>query len=124
MFFFFRSYIPDFSTIAKPLTDLTRKKEPANVLWTEAEQRAFDELKDRLCRAPCLSTPDVNKQWFLQCDASGVGVGACIEQYDSEGRERPVPYASLKLTPTQRACSTIEREAYDAIGHYSVLKFC
>ena len=84
---FFRSYIPDFSIIAKPLTDLTRKNEPANVLRTEAHQRAFDELEYRLCRAPCLSTPDVNKPWFLQCDASSVGVGACIGQYDSEGRK-------------------------------------
>ena len=115
MFGFFRSYIPDFSIIAKPLTDLTRKNEPANVLWTEAHQREFDELKGRLCRAPCLSTSDVNKPWFLQCDASGVGVGACIGQYDSEGRERPVAYASQKLTLTQRAWSTIEREAYPAI---------
>ena len=73
--------------MAKPLTDLTRKNEPANVLWTEAHQRSFDELKDRLCRAPCLSTPDVDKPWFLQCDASGGGDGAGIGQCDSEGRE-------------------------------------
>ena len=115
MFGFFRSYIPDFSTLAKPLTDLTRKNEPANVLWTEAHQRAFDELKDRLYRAPCLSTPDMNKPWFLQCDPSGGGVGACIGQYDNEGRERPVAYASQKLTPTQHAWATIKREAYAAI---------
>ena len=31
MFGFFRSYLPDFSSIVKPLTDLTRKDEPANV---------------------------------------------------------------------------------------------
>ena len=79
------------------------------------QKRAFDELKDRLCRASCLSTPDVNKPWFLQCDASGVGVGACIGQYDSGGPERPVAYASQNRTPTQRAWSTIEREASAAI---------
>ena len=45
IFGFFRSYIPDFSTIATPLTDLTRKDKPANVLWPEAHQRAFDDLK-------------------------------------------------------------------------------
>ena len=55
------------------------------------------------------------KPWFLQFDASGVGVGACIGQYDSVGRERPVAYAGQKLIPTQRAWSTIEREAYAAI---------
>ena len=36
MFGFFRSYIPNFSTIAKPLTNLTGKNKPANVPWTEA----------------------------------------------------------------------------------------
>ena len=92
-----------------------RKNEPANILWTEEHQRAFDELKDRLYRAPCLSTLDVNKPWFLQFDASGVGVGASIGQHDSEGRERPATYASQKLTLTQLAWSSIEREAYAAI---------
>ena len=43
------------------------------------------------------------------------GVGACKGQYDSEGCKRPVAYASEKLTPTQRAWLTIEREAYVAI---------
>ena len=74
----FRSFIPDFSTIAKPLTDLTRKNEPANVLWTETHQRVFDELKDRLCRAPCLSTLYVYKPWYQQCDASDDEAGSCI----------------------------------------------
>ena len=114
-FGFFRSYIPDFSTIAKPLIDLTWKNDPANVLWTEAHERAFNELKEQLCQAPCLSTPNMNKLWFLQCNASGVGVSACIGQYDSKGRERPVVYANQKLTPTQRAWSIIGREAYAAI---------
>ena len=116
MFGFFRSYIPHFSNIAKPLIDRTRKNEPANLLWTGAHQRAFDKLKDRLRRAPCLSKPVLNKPWFLQCDASGGRVGACIGQYDSEGRERPVAYARQKLTTTQRTWSTIEHEAYTAIG--------
>ena len=115
MFGFFRSYIPDFSTIAKPLTDLTRKNEPANVVWTKAHQMTFDERKERLCREPCLFTSDVYKPWFLQCDGSGCEVGACIGQDYSEGCERPVAYASQKLTPTQRAWSTNEREACAAI---------
>ena len=57
----------------------------------------------------------MNKPWFLQCDISGDGFGACLGQYNSEGRERPVAYASQKLIPTQRAWSTIEREANAAI---------
>ena len=71
IFGFCRSYIPHFSTIAKPFNDLIGRM---NQLTSEAHQGAFDELTDRLCRAPCLFMPDVNKPWFLQCDASGGGL--------------------------------------------------
>ena len=57
----------------------------------------------------------MNEPWFLHCDASGGGVGASIWLYDSEGRERPVTYTGQKLTPTKRAWSIIEREAYAAV---------
>ena len=51
----------------------------------------------------------------LQTAASGVAVAACVGQWNSGGNERPVAYASSKLTTTQRAWSTIEREVYAVI---------
>jgi len=48
-FSYFRDYIPRFSELAKPLTDLTGKRVPSRVPWGQREQRAFDVLKAKLC---------------------------------------------------------------------------
>ena len=50
-FSYFREYIPNFSALAKPLTDLTAKKVPNQIPWGQAEQVAFDKLKSELCKA-------------------------------------------------------------------------
>ncbi|GFW55581.1 retrovirus-related Pol polyprotein from transposon 297 [Trichonephila clavipes] len=49
---YFRKFIPDYSVIAKPLSDLLRKDTPFNF---DAKQKAsFDELKRLLCQKPAL----------------------------------------------------------------------
>jgi hypothetical protein len=77
------------------------------------EQNAFDVLKDRLCSAPILGTPRPGEPFSLYTDASRIAVGACLSQdgLEKEGLEHPIAFCSHKLSPTQRACSTIEREA-------------
>ena len=50
-FSYFRDYIPNFSALAKPLTDLTTKRVPNQVPWGHAEQSAFEKLKTELCKA-------------------------------------------------------------------------
>lgn len=47
---FYRKFIPNFSVIAIPLTNLTKKGQPNKVKWTESTQQAFDTLKDLLCK--------------------------------------------------------------------------
>ena len=45
-------FIPDYATVAAPLTDLTRKTKPNQVEWTPECAAAFDQLKDSLCLSP------------------------------------------------------------------------
>jgi hypothetical protein len=45
-----RKFIPNYSSIAKPLTDMTQKK--VNFKWGEAQQNAFETLKDCLNKEP------------------------------------------------------------------------
>lgn len=115
LFSYFLCYVPNFADIGKPLTDLTKKTVPKIVEWNDIHQVSFDLLKGKLCEPPILFTPDVMKPWFMHTDASGVAVAACIGQYDEHGNEKPVAYCSSKLTCTQMAWSTIEREAYAVI---------
>jgi hypothetical protein len=71
----------------------------------------LDKLKDLLCTSPILRYADPNKDFVLQCDASGTAIGAVISQWDSNDVEHPIAYASRTLTPAERRYSNSEREA-------------
>lgn len=73
---FNRRFVPDFATIAAPLTELTRAKAPNMVKWTEEMEKAFKTLGSILCGGPVLIVPDFNNRFVLQTDASNVGLGA------------------------------------------------
>jgi hypothetical protein len=115
-FSFWREYLPGFSQVAKPLTDLTSSKFPERIPFHQPERDALDELKRLLCKAVenPLRIIDPKKPFSIFVDASGYAVGACLSQPD-EGRERPVAFSSTKLTETQQRWSTIEKEAYSAL---------
>ena len=88
---YYRRFIPDFSTIAAPLTDLTRKD--VKFKWSEAEDTAFNSLKTLLISAPILSFPREKGLYILDCDASGTGIGSVLSQIQ-DGEERVIAYAS------------------------------
>jgi len=57
---YYHQYIPDFAEIAQSLNRLTAKGVRSQ--WTQAEQKAFDHLKDRLVEAPILAYPEPAKE--------------------------------------------------------------
>ena len=67
---YYRSFIPDFATIALPLTDSTRKNQPNKVKWDSDKEEAFQTLKQRLVSEPVLLSPDMSKPFTIQSDAS------------------------------------------------------
>jgi len=113
----FRDHIPDFAEIAQPLTDLTGKRVLNRVPWGEKENLAFEKLKEELCKATTQSTSiaDFSKPYLIEVDISASTVGAALLQSVEGQGKRPVAFASQKLTTTQKAWSTIEKEAYAAI---------
>jgi hypothetical protein len=115
-FSFFRDYIPNFASVAKPLTDLTGKRIPERIPFREQEKKALSELKELLRNSVHnpLSIIDPNKAFSIYVDASDYAVGSCLVQ-SREGKEAPVAFASCKLTPTQQRWATIEKEAYAAL---------
>uniref|UniRef100_K7EX57 ribonuclease H n=1 Tax=Pelodiscus sinensis TaxID=13735 RepID=K7EX57_PELSI len=107
---YYRRFVPDFATIAAPMTELTKDVHPNKVQWTTQPDQAFRELKRRLVQAPVLRQPDFEKLFSLYTDASECGIGAVLAQ-DHEGEEHPVLYLSRKLLPRERNYATIEKEA-------------
>jgi hypothetical protein len=49
---FYRRFIQDFASVARPLHDLTKKDMPWQ--WHAEQQRAFDTLKEKFCYEPIL----------------------------------------------------------------------
>ena len=107
---YYRRFIPDYSSRAAPLTDLTRKSAPNTVKWTPQCNEAFETLKQCLCSGPVLRSPDFNKTFVLQTDASDRGVGAVLSQLSDDGEEHPIGYYSRKLLPREERYSTVEKE--------------
>jgi hypothetical protein len=69
---------PDFSRIAKPMTELLKKG--VKFVWSEACEKAFHTLRQHLTLAPVLVQPDNSKPFEVFCDASGTGLGSVLMQ--------------------------------------------
>ena len=74
---YYRRFIRDFGAIAAPLTRLLRKEASA---WTAVAVEAFAALKQALSTGPVLQMPDFERQFVVDCDASGTGFGAVLHQ--------------------------------------------
>ena len=108
---YYRRFIPNYATLATPLTDLTKKSAPTQVQWTDKCGHAFGKLNNRLCSDPVLGSPDFTRPFILQTDASERGVGAVLSQRSAEqGEEHPIAFFSRKLLPREEKYSTIEKE--------------
>ena len=104
---YYRAFVRNYATIAHPLTSLLK----ANVEfhWGVKQEKAFQDLKDRLIRRPILSYPNFEKDFFVACDASDVGLGAVLLQRE-QNKLMPLSFASRVLTPAERNYSVTERE--------------
>lgn len=107
---YYRKFVPNYSTLAKPLTDLTKKKLPQIVNWTADCERSLSALKSSLAGSPVLQSPDFTRKFVVQTDASAYGLGAVLSQVNPEGDEHPIMYLSRKLLPREVAYATIEKE--------------
>ena len=87
---YYRRFIENFSKIVKPMTALLKKDTKFH--WTEECEASFQELKKPLTTALVLILPDICKDFQVYCDASRLGLGGLLMQY-----ERVVSYASRQL---------------------------
>ena len=104
---YYRRFVKDFASVAKPLTRLTEKNVPFH--WSEEEQNSFDTLKSLLCSTPVMAYPDPNAPFILDTDASNVGIGAVLSQ-SIQGEERVIAYGSRILTKAERQYCITRRE--------------
>lgn len=117
---FYRRHVKDFTTIALPLTNLTRKN--VKFVWDDACQRAFEQLKNLLLCEPVLAFPDFSQRFFLTCDASNVAIAGILEQEGDNGVRHPIAYYSRKLNPAEKRYSTVEQECLALVSAVAYFK--
>ena len=108
---YYRRFIKNFGSIARPLTRKTTKeviKQPFN--WTEEDHKAFETLRTHLVTPPILAFPDFNAEFLLFTDACDYGIGAILSQIQN-GKEVVIAYASRQLRGPELKYPTVEKEA-------------
>ncbi|XP_071926141.1 uncharacterized mitochondrial protein AtMg00860-like [Coffea arabica] len=89
---YYRRFIKDFSRIAGPLTNLTKKH--GKFMWNLKYEVSFQELKKRLTMAPILTLPNGKEGFMVYSDVSKEGLGCVLMQ-----NGKVIGYASQKLKP-------------------------
>ena len=105
---FYRKFIGDYSNIARPLLDLTKKDTLWN--WRNSCQNAFNRLKNCFLTKPVLHLPDTSKPFAIATDASKYVSGGVLLQADSNGEWHPCSYLSQSFGAAERNYDIYDRE--------------
>ena len=118
-----RIWIKDYSQIARPLVELTKKG--VDFHWEKEQEKAFEQLKDLVSSAPAMRPVDYRcgRKVYLSVDTSIHGIGFVLSQEDEKGRHVPARYGSLPITERESRYSQAKLELFGlfrALKHYSM----
>ncbi|KAA0053351.1 ty3-gypsy retrotransposon protein [Cucumis melo var. makuwa] len=100
---YYRRFVENFSRIATPLTQLTRKGAP--FVWSKACEDSFENLKQKLVTAPVLTVSDGSGSFVIYSDVSKKGLGSVLMQ-----QGKVVAYASRQLKSHEQNYPTHDLE--------------
>jgi hypothetical protein len=99
---YYRRFIKNYAHLTTPLLNLLKKN---SFKWDNSAQECFETLKRVMSSTPVLATPDFAKPFVVECDASGIGIGAVLMQ---DGH--PIAFESRKLNKKEELKSTYNKE--------------
>ncbi|GFY36169.1 retrovirus-related Pol polyprotein from transposon 17.6 [Trichonephila clavipes] len=111
----YQKFIPRYADICEPLYQL--KKKGAKFNWSGEAQDSFDQIKRTLTEALVLQLLNFSEQFNLFTDASGVGIGAVLQQ-----NQKPIAFASRTLNKAERNYTVTERKCLAVIWDLNKFK--
>jgi hypothetical protein len=99
---YYRRFIKNYAHLTTPSSNLLKKNA---FKWDNNAQECLETLKRVMSSTPVLATPDFAKSFVVECDASGIGIGAVLMQ---DGY--PIAFESRKLNKNEELKSTYNKE--------------
>lgn len=115
---YYSSFIPNLSSRARCLRDMLLAD---TFKWTPEANQAYHDVKEVLLSPQVLMQYDPTLPLILATDASKTGLGAVLSHQLSDGRERPIAFASTTMSSTQQRYPQIDKEALAIV--WAVKKF-
>ena len=109
---FYRWFIKDYATLAKPLTDLTQKEKA--LTWGSEEANAFASLKSQFTTAPILAYPNNDCQFRLDTDASDFATSAVLSILQND-KWHPITFSLHTMSPEERNYLVADKEMLSVI---------
>ena len=100
-------FCPELQKLLKPIYKLTKKGRP--FIWGDEQQKAFEEIKNRLLKPLVLSMPDKRGRFVLYSDTSKHATGSALYQVQN-GKPKLIAYASKRMPKAARNYSITELE--------------
>ena len=97
---YYRQFIKGFISIARPLHDIVKKNQKWD--WTERQEEAFRELKERFTKELVLVAPDLDKKMRMEVDVSDYAMGGVLSMECKDKLWRPVVFLSKSLNEMER----------------------
>lgn len=89
---FYRRFIPRCSNLGEPLFVLYQNG--AKFVWSIKQSIAFQQIKVAMTKTPVLQFPAWDRLFYVETDASGVGLGTALTQDHRADVWLPVGYVS------------------------------
>ena len=85
---YYHQFINNFSTVARPLFNSTKKLASNKIVWERDCHEAFKQLKRALTEAPVLVTSDRTQPFIVQTEFSAFGLEYVLSQVNKQTRRR------------------------------------
>ena len=105
---YYRQFVKDFTRIAKPLHEITRKDVRWN--WRGRQQKAFEELKERFMIELVLITADLDKGMRVEVNVLDFTMGGVLSIKCEDEKWRLVAYISKSLNEAERSYKIYNKE--------------